>query len=185
MKNLLLAAVLSVGTLVSGTAKAAILEFDVSGVFSSAGSLGGSFLFDTSTQSITDINVIGGSGFGLIGYDSSLTAEASLIRDGTDPAPFDFTSIELYSDASHLSLLRFDIGGFQTVMPGLAIGATDFLGVTGIEIAAGSGSSAFIDSTIVVTRLADPGLPAVPLPPALPMLAAGIGLFGIARRKQR
>ncbi len=187
MKKLVLAAVLAVGTFTSGAAQAAILEFDVNGVFSGAGPLGGSFLFDTTTQLVTDIAVTGGVGFGSVAYDSATTAESLLVRDGTDAAPFDFTTIELYADASMTSLLQFNIFGFQTVMPGLAVGDDVFLGVDGIEIAAGVGSSAFIDSTIVITRLADPTGPGpspVPLPAGMPMLLASLGIFGLVQRKK-
>lgn len=175
--------VLAAGTIISGAAHAAVLEFDVDGVLSIHGALDGTFLFDTATQSVTEIDVTGMGGLGSLSYNSSSTASATLVRDGTDPAPFDFTTIELYFDATMSSLLQFNIDGFQTVMPGLAVGEELFLGTTGLEIASGVGSGAFIDSTIVVTRLLDPD-PApsqVPLPAGLPLMLASIGAFGFLR----
>ena len=186
MRKLILAAALTAATFTTGVAKAALLEFDVTAVFHNNGDLSGGFLFDTSTQSVTDIGVTGGAGFGSVSYDSSAGSIASLIRDGTDAAPFDFTTIEIYFDAAKTTLLKFDIFGFNTVMPGLNVGDDIFLGTQGVEQVAGVGTNAFIDSTIVVTRLPDPVVNpgAVPLPAGFPLMLVGLGAFGILRRKK-
>ncbi len=144
MKALLFAAAIGAATFVTGAAHAALLEFDVNGVFHNNGDLSGEFFFDTSTQLVTDINVIGGNGLGSVVYDSSAGSTATLIRDGTDAAPFDFTTIEIYFDAAKTTLLKFDIFNFNTVMPGLSIGDDIFVGTDGFEQVAGVGTDAFL-----------------------------------------
>lgn len=187
MKKLIIAIILSTGTIASGAAQAEILEFDVSGIGTTAGTLSGIFLFDTSTQAVTDISVTGLAELGSVVYDSTATAESRLVHDGTDPAPFDFTQIELYFDSSLTTLLRFEIAGFQTTgSSGLLVGEQFSSVVTGIEIASGVGSRAFVNSSFVMKRLADPnqGPTTVPLPAILPLMLAGFGALVLTRRKR-
>lgn len=189
MKKTILAAILAVGSVASGMVEAGVLRFDVSGVTSSQGSLLGTFELDTATQDVSNISVTGISGLGSVAYSSGLGGFGRVFRDGTSPAPFDFATLELFTDPSFTTVVRLDIAGFNTVMPGLAVGDNITTAVSGIEIVAGVGSRAFSTSSIGITRLPDvvvgPGPSTVPLPAGLPLVLAGIGVFGVLRRKSK
>lgn len=175
MKNLLSILAVSTALTAAGSAQAALLEFDLSGLSPTFGLVAptGGFVFDTDTQDFASIDFT--TGLGAYGDGSGTFAVAGSF------GPNQLYGFNNGSTEFVLDLLDFD-GAMSGLLPGDTISTFGF----GIE---GEMSSPFVPSpgelysgSVTITGV-DAATTVIPLPAGLPLLALGLAGLGLLRRR--
>ena len=177
MKKLLTGLVLAIAGY-AGSASATLIDIDVSSIlFTDEINLTcctnptGGFRFDTDTLAVTDVNVTSRYG----GYNLGIFDDAS----------DEFTLLSNVSATVMLIDINFPalVNDLVTAMPGetleVILNTSSVLDNTGIVEA-----SLLFDSALFATVVDETPPPQVPLPAGLPLMLAGLGAFGMMRRKR-
>jgi len=133
---------------------------------------------DITCNSVSPVNLAGGQDALVANYEGGFSSNNSIVPDSVF---FDIrTDANLFSDPSNL---------FDTLTAGQTINLNDFNSYFQLSIGY-VGATSVLDATSLSN--ADLGgysltvgpMAAVPLPAGLPLLAAGLGAFGIMRRRK-
>ncbi len=176
MKISVIAAGFAAAMALGAPASAALIEFDVSGLYMSKDSgevyaPTGTFRWDNASFTISDVNVTSPFSTYTSGLYDSTAEEFTLFGSGS-------------SGATELAISVF--GTWFNDLESGAPGDTFFFGADPRETLAGSPSilGFGIDPTLYARILPDPGGPApVPLPAGLPLLAAALGGLAFFRKR--
>ena len=175
MKISVIAAGFAAAMALGAPASAALIEFDVSGLFmmKDTGEVytpTGTFRWDNASFTVSDVNVTSpfstyASGF----YDS---AAEEFVLSGSGP-----------SGATELAISLFG-PWFNDLESGAPGDTFSFLAIPSETVVRGGALGRAIDPTLYATILPDPGGPApVPLPAGLPLLAAALGGLAFFRKR--
>lgn len=177
MKKLFQALAFSLSIALPTTSNAVLIEFDTSGllmddVFGGTGLYAptGTFLFDTDTLLVSDVDVATQNAIYVTGdYDPAFEAFGLFTTSGVDGLVLDIT---------------IDFTELELTIASLDVGDLFFIGADPYEFDNSNGDEYgfAIDPTLIGTII-DPVV--VPVPASMPLLLAGLGGLSLAMRRKR